>query len=346
MSKTVVTSNWQDDSVLGGWAVAIARAIDSYGIDSDDVFKSCRLDLDKALDTNTRFPVTAISRVLKRGFELTGDENLGLVVAKFIRPTSWHALGISIWASDCMGDSLSRLIRYQRMFNTALRISQQIDEHSCVLDLNFPQAYQPLLTPYDMDAIMATIVLTCRHLADGHFRPLSLKLRRPQPANPSRFERVFRCPIEFEASCDQLEIAMADVTKPLLTRNAELVTLNDRLIQEYLARMDRHNVVNQVHHKLLETLGRELPSQQQMATLLNMSSRNLQRLLQNSGTSYRELLGRTRQELAKNYLQQSHLSVTAISHLLGFSRVGSFTRVFTDWTGLSPSDYRRNHLSS
>ena len=346
MRENLPPPDWQDDTVLSGWAVAIARAIDSYGIDSQEVFKSCRLELNQAFDTNSRFPVTAISRVLRRGVALTHDENLGLVVAKYIRPTSWHALGISIWVSDCMGDSVARLVRYHRIFNTALTISQQHNDESCTLDFTFPQAYLPLLSPYDMDAILATITLTCRHLSEGQFRPHSIRLRRQEPENPSAFARVFRCPVHFEQPQDQMVFAQKDLVKPLLTRNAELATLNDRLIQEYLARMERHNVVNQVHCKLLELLGHELPSQQQVAESLNMSPRNLQRRLKNSGTSYQSLLDQTRHELAKKYLQQSHHSITAISHLLGFSRVGSFTRAFRQWTQMSPSDYRHLHVNS
>lgn len=335
---------WQDGTVIGGWAVAIARALDQYDLDSEALFSSCRLNLTQALDSNARFPVTRISQVLAKGVEASGDDSLGLVVAKYIRPTSWHALGISIWASDCMAESCERLVRYRRMFHTALDIRLVPQAEHWTLEVAFAEALEPLLNEIDMDAIMATIVLTCRHLAEGRFLPLGVNLRRPPPAKPADFSRLFRCDVNFCCPSNQILIARKDMEAPLPTRNAELALLNDRLIQEYLTRLDRDDIVNQVYVKLMQILGREAPDQQRLARALNLSQRNLQRRLQLAGTSYQEILDQLRRELALKYLQQSHLSINAISYHLGFSKVGSFTRAFRSWTSQSPSEYRRTQL--
>ncbi len=333
-------TGWNEGSVIGGWAVAISRAIDDYQIDSESLFRSCGLNLSRALDTNSRFPVTRISRVLRLAVETTGDENFGLTVARFVRPTSWHALGISIWASDCMKQSFERLIRYRRMFHTAWDIELQEEPERCIVTMGFPDAYEPLFCDTDMDAIAATTVLTCRHLSDGAFEPLAVRLRRPRPASPEGFDRLFRVPVEFGAEANQLILDRAALEAPLLTANAELAMLNDRLIQEYLARLDRHDIINRVYLKLLETLGQEIPDQEQLAAALHLSQRSLQRKLQQAGTSYQEILDQLRQELACQYLQQSHLSVNEISYRLGFTRIGSFTRAFRRWKDTTPSQYR------
>ncbi|MEH6649471.1 MAG: AraC family transcriptional regulator [Motiliproteus sp.] len=330
----------QEGTVLGGWAVAIARALDHYNLDTESIFNRCGLNLASALDTNSRFPVTRISKVMRLAVEASGDENFGLMVAKYIRPTSWHALGISIWASQCMRESFDRLVRYRRMFNTALEIDMEEKDEHVIATIHFPKTYKPLLCDTDMDAIIATIVLTCRHAAEGNFRPIRVHLSRPLPKNAQGFERLFRCPIIFSAEQNQIIIARKDLESPLPTRNAELAVLNDQLIQEYIARLNRHDIVNQVYSKLMETLGREKPDQATLASALHLSKRNLQLKLRQAGTSYQEILDQLRTELAKQYLQQSHLSINEISYLLGFSKVGSFTRAFRQWTGVAPSHYR------
>lgn len=342
---------WQQETVIGGWAISIARTLDHYQLDSEAVFKSCGLDLSQALDTNSRYPITKISRVLNRAVELSGDENLGLLVAKYTRPTSWHALGISIWASRTMAEVFQRLVRYGRMFNTALEIELTESDQTAVVSMRFPQAYRPLLCDTDIDAIMATTVLTSRYLADGHVRPQQVRLCRPNPANPAGFERLFRCPVAFNCPDNQIIIDRQDLHAPMLTANAELAMLNDGLIQQYLARMERHDIVNRVHHKLVEALGHNrseqaLPNQQQLAAALHLSQRNLQRKLQQAGTSYQELLDRLRQELSLQYLQQSHLSINEISYRLGFSKVGSFSRAFQRWNGQSASNFRQQQQQS
>jgi AraC-like DNA-binding protein len=81
------------------------------------------------------------------------------------------------------------------------------------------------------------------------------------------------------------------------------------------------------------------PSQEEVAEILNVSARTLQRKLGDSGTTFKEILDETRHALALAYLSAPH-SVSEITYLLGFSCTSSFTRAFRRWTGLSPSDWR------
>ena len=67
-----------------------------------------------------------------------------------------------------------------------------------------------------------------------------------------------------------------------------------------------------------------------------MSPRSLQLQLAQEGTSYKILLNRARQNLARSYLQQARYSIKEIAFLLGFSDAATFTRAFRRWTGESP----------
>lgn len=72
-----------------------------------------------------------------------------------------------------------------------------------------------------------------------------------------------------------------------------------------------------------------------------MSVRSLQRKLQQSGTSFRQLLDQTREELARQYICDRGADLTEIAFLLGFSEHSAFSRAFKRWTGQTPSDMRR-----
>ena len=73
-----------------------------------------------------------------------------------------------------------------------------------------------------------------------------------------------------------------------------------------------------------------------------MSLRNLQRRLQEEGTTYREALNEARRETACSHLDEGHFSVTEIAFLLGFADTSSFSRAFRRWTGLSPRAYAQD----
>jgi AraC-like DNA-binding protein len=57
-----------------------------------------------------------------------------------------------------------------------------------------------------------------------------------------------------------------------------------------------------------------------------------------------QYLTHRRIERAEDLLRTANLTVTEICHLVGFSSVGTFTRRFKAWTGLTPTEYRAAHV--
>ena len=71
-----------------------------------------------------------------------------------------------------------------------------------------------------------------------------------------------------------------------------------------------------------------------------MSGRTLRRQLSVLGTSYRQLLDQVRSDLARQYLENSNMSVEQVAQLLGYTETTNFRRAFKRWLGVSPRDYR------
>ena len=78
-----------------------------------------------------------------------------------------------------------------------------------------------------------------------------------------------------------------------------------------------------------------------IAEALAVSVRTLQRRLIAEGTSYRETVESARMTVAKQELISSQRPLNEISELLGYSEQRAFRRAFREWTGCSPSEYRK-----
>jgi len=130
---------------------------------------------------------------------------------------------------------------------------------------------------------------------------------------------------------------------PLPTGNADMLRASDKIITDYLAHLRRNDIAVQVKSKLIESLSAGQPTQESIATALNMSTRNLQRRLHLEGTSFKMLLDEIRKDLSQQYIKNSNLSINEITFMLGFSEPANFTRAFKRWTGHSPSEYRLSH---
>ena len=77
-----------------------------------------------------------------------------------------------------------------------------------------------------------------------------------------------------------------------------------------------------------------------VARSLAISTRTLQRRLQEEGTNYQAALNATRESLARHYLRNEGMSVGQISFLLGYESPSSFYRAFHSWTGQTPETAR------
>jgi len=77
------------------------------------------------------------------------------------------------------------------------------------------------------------------------------------------------------------------------------------------------------------------------AEAAGLSVRTLRRRLAESGTSYSDLVARTRMSLAEKWLAEGDRSITEIALASGYTDRSNFSRAFRQFYGISPREYRR-----
>mgnify|MGYP002153708023 CR=1 FL=1 len=77
-----------------------------------------------------------------------------------------------------------------------------------------------------------------------------------------------------------------------------------------------------------------------VAKNLNIGERSLQRIIENEGTNYRDLLSSIRREHACTMLRTNSIKIEEIACALGYTDAGSFSRAFHRWENCSPLDWR------
>ena len=73
---------------------------------------------------------------------------------------------------------------------------------------------------------------------------------------------------------------------------------------------------------------------------MGMPVRTLQRRLKETGINYRQLVQQERSNAACDLLEKPGIKVSEVARALGYKDVGSFSRAFTKWMAMSPSEYR------
>ena len=322
-------------STLTSWALLIHRALTDRGIDADALFRRAGLDPARMNDPNARYPQTGMQRLWALATSASGDECFGLEVAQHWHPTTFHALGYSALASETLRDALLRVVRYGRVVTTGARVDLEQSGDEVVLRLLglLPGAE---FVPASVDAGVATVVILCRAGRGEPIDPVRVSLVRAEPGCSSRLRTFFGCPVDFSAAENRIVFRASDLDAQLPTTNAVLLRVNEQVLTDYLARLERAEVTVQVQAKLIQLLPSGKVEEGFIARALNLSLRSLQRKLEERGVTFRKLLDDTRQQLAEQYLKDSTLSVSEIAYLLGFAEVSSFSRAFKRWTGRAP----------
>jgi AraC-like DNA-binding protein len=136
------------------------------------------------------------------------------------------------------------------------------------------------------------------------------------------------------------------------TLDARLQDTNPALRQiteDYLARhfrMPGESVSARVRLALRRTLGTPRGSKADVADLLALHPRTLQRHLAAERTSFEALREETRRNAALHYLRETRIPMGQLADLLGFSEQSAMTRSCRRWFGMPPTEVRRGAEAS
>jgi AraC-like DNA-binding protein len=151
----------------------------------------------------------------------------------------------------------------------------------------------------------------------------------------------FGCEIVFNRPRDLLVFKSEVLDLPFRTHNAELLELLVPGLESALSKRNSGaSIIDDVKESINRSMRGQRPSIQSVAKDLCVSSRTLQRRLEEEGTSYQRLLDGVRQDAARRLLASTDLEAAEIAFLLGFEELNSFTRAFQAWEGATPMRWR------
>jgi len=331
-------------TVLLSQGINIVRALEARGVDAAALLREAGCDPALFQNPEARIRTDVAQRIFELAERETGDPCFGLDVGQQVRGVALHAVGYAWLASATLLDAMQRLVRATRVLADVWRAELR-DEPGGV---RFVVGYLPArpVRPYSrQDAVLAGIVKLCRITYGDAFAPLEATVQREAPACAQRFADWFRAPIVWGAPSVSILCRRDDLERPLATTNPGVALASDKLVADYLARLDRGDVIAQVKRQLLGDFPAGTPTQGAVARAIGLSARTLHRRLAEAGTSFEKLLDETRRELAAEYIRRTDYSVGEVAYLLGFAETSSFNRAFRRWNGRSPSEFRREGRS-
>lgn len=324
-------------SVIAGYALAIARALEHRGVDARRVLRAAGLTEAVSNDPLQRLTASQVTALYRVCVEVTHDAYFGLTVGRFIHASNLHAVGHALMASRSLLDFCLRLERYFAIVSQSATV--RVERNAQEVALRFRR--QTNLCGETEDAFTAFLLRFMRLLYRQDFAPLRVELHHACPSQGAQpYALVFGVTPTFGQDEVALVFEAQAMEESLSGACPELAQYNDKIAAAYLAKLSRSDVTARARAMIIKMLAAGDCTRRTLARELCMSQATLQLKLAQRGTSFQDLLSETRHELALGYLAQRSLSVTEITFLLGFTDASNFTRAFKRWTGTSPTLYR------
>lgn len=331
MSQTVLTK-----ATSMAWEL-----LESYAIDPLPLFRRARIDPALMSNLSSRTNSTTVHALWVDIAERVDDPCFGLRVGGFWHPSYMHALGYAWLSSSTLRSALNRLARFIHVIRRDIEVRLTDSDTSLTVEIISLDESAPRDAYWYADIDMSNLISMCRANYGARLNPVSVSFTHPAPECSGDFFALFRCPVNFSAPRNCMELSARDVDRHLPGSNPLMSQIHDQEIIQYLSRLDRNDVVQKVKNAIIELLPDGRISDRKVAEALFMSPRNLQRKLETQGTTFKTLLTDIRRDLALKYIRDTELTLTEISFMLGFSEMSAFSRAFKQWTGSSPSAQRQ-----
>ena len=330
----------QSQTTIGSWALAVAEALASYGVDSNHVAKQFNIDLSQAKHPNYRIDANDVGRFYEEAILKSEDRAFALSVAKHTSPATFHALGFAALASDNLAHLIERVQQYSGVLSERASISLQCKHDQYWLTLKVPEE-RSAGSHLAVEAVMASMFYFIKYfqhvkniqLSQVHFKSNGL-------GKLEKYQGFYDCSVIFSSHCNGFVFPVTVMDKTLPLSNEAVANASISVVKEYLTELDSDDFLKTVQQQIRSQLLTDA-SQEAVAKKLCMSVRTLQRRLLDLGFTYRQVVEEVKYTLAKPLLSDSKNSLDYVAGQIGFSDQSSFTRAFKRWSNMTPGQYRK-----
>jgi AraC-like DNA-binding protein len=270
--------------------------------------------------------------------EVSANPAIGLLLGTETKTERFHPIGLAALSSENFGAAIDQMSRYKQL-TCPEEILQEKDDEEWSIQFRWLLA-EEVEPPVLVECCFAWVLSIARHGTGTRLLPLRAEFVQPR-RHAKTIERHLGCPVVFGSPRNAIVFRAADAERPFVTRNAELLGMLAPQFEEELKHKNGdENFVERVRLAIQQKLTGQRPTIEDIADALHVSSRTLQRRLQDEGSSFQRVLEESRHQLARHYLNNSVLELNEAAYLLGYEDGNSFVRAFRHWEGVPPARWR------
>lgn len=314
---------------------AVAQGLDPVVLLRQNRISPRLLDEDDARISIERFADLQVGTVLAMGDEALGYGEQPLPIG------TWSMMCHAVIHCDTLGKALARYSRFFGLFQQTATPQLIIEDQNAIIRLT------PDPHPASADSYVSELALFNCHrfvswLASELLPVQAFNFSHTAPAHVNEYRPMFAGnPVNFDQPHTEMVLREALLDMPVTQNEQSLARfLRHPVLAMLTQQYDQASWTARVKQLLRKDMV-NMPELEPVAATLDIHPQTLRRRLSKEGTSFSELKGQVRRDVALHYLGKQGLSIEEIAHRAGFSESSAFIRAFKGWTGVTPYTYRK-----
>ncbi len=309
------------------------------GLDVNAIYTRLGYHADKLTQKDLRTPHRLQAFFWEIVEAVTGDPDVGLHLCPHLPVYRGEVIEYLFFSSPTFRDGCNRALKYLRLVSDALNVRLVEDDKGSRFIVVGAALQAPQLRHTDICVVYEAIQFA-RSVTESAYAPLRVRLRCTQRAELADYEKVFGCPVEFEAEQNEIWFnpPLLDYRSPRW--DPDLLRLHEELAEKRLSSIERQDLIERIRTVFSQKLELEQCDLEDVARELDVPARRLRFELARAGTSFSQLLSDFRYALAPKLLRSTEEPIEHLVYLTGFSEPSTFYRAVKRWAGMTPVKYR------
>lgn len=329
------------DRMRAGPLLHIPALLSTMGVDLAPVLQAAGLARDALSDPERVVPLRKAVRLMIAAAARTGRPHFGLLAGQHASLEQYGLVGLRMMHASSVGMAWRGLVLTLQLNDRANVPALAVGDREAVLSFT-PYREDSEGIEHIMDFTLATACAAMRTLCGATWAPTEAHLahRRPNDARP--YHRCFKAPVHFGASRTALLFPATLLDRRVIGASAVRRRAIEQAIADALRAQDLA-LPDMVRRALFARMTQDNVSIDDVARLLGMHKRTLNRRLAEDGTSFADLLAEVRFQVARQLLANTDLPFVDIAAALTYTDASTFSRAFRAWAGMPPSAWREMH---
>jgi AraC-like DNA-binding protein len=315
--------------------------VQELGGDRAALLRSVGLAADALDRSHGRIAYRVLGLLLHAAERQTHHPQLGLVAGRLCRLEDLGDLGEIVRHSDCVAAALEALVAFQHLHGEGGLLF--FARRGAIAELGYAIYYPGIEGASQIyDYMLASMHGFLRELCGPTWQASEVFVPHRRPDSVNHYRLLFKTQPHFDS-----ELCALRFPAYWLDRRVECAAAPRCAAAIGRAlRADKPDFIQRVYRALRLALIRGKTSGDDVAQMLSMHRRTLNRRLRARGATFQSVLDDVRLEVARQLLVESDAALDDIAAALGYAGVSGFMRRYKDRTGMTPASARRAALAA